>query len=117
MNNSTEKRVVSDVSVNTILSSEKRDRPFFDIERQFLNFETELWGGLIDTIEMGEYFSQDSFSIIYYFNHSGLRIRSEHTFTSLECLNNFLKYVSLNNKSSVLYLTWSRRKKIPVLVS
>ena len=120
MKNSTEKtKVVSGVSINTNSNESKviKGKPFYDIERRYLNFKTQLHNGLIDSIEMGNYFKQDNFSIIHYFNNSESRKRNILDFTSLDEFNNFLKQVYLNNSSEELYLTWSGKKKIPVLVS
>lgn len=126
MNNSTKKtNVVSDVSVNTYYFNEENDsffrykyyNQFYNIKKRFLNFPTKLYNGLIDIIEMGNYFNQENFSVVYYFNHSGLRMNYKYNFTSLNDLNDFLKRITLNSNSSELYLTWSKRRKIPVLVS
>ena len=89
----------------------------FDNEKFYLNFKTRFRNDIDDTIEIENYLRQDNFMIVFYFNHSGLRIKSMYCFPSLNHFNGFLDHVFSNDNSSELYLTWSRRKKIPVLVS
>jgi len=130
MNNLNQTNNVSDVSVNTNLSKIKK--VYFDsyvkvqenqykgnleYKKPFLNTNTELRGGLIDSIEMGNYLNQDNFSILYYFNNSGFRMRKVFSFSSLYDLDVFLKQISLKSNSRELFFTWSSKKKIPVLVS